>query len=54
MKTLSETVGFMLSDDYKERFIAEYEQIKIRYEGLLGMIKKWEAGTLPFTPTCPR
>lgn len=32
--TLAETVGFMNSTDYKERFIAEYYQTKIRYEKL--------------------
>lgn len=31
---LKETVPYMLSDDYKERFKAEYHQTKIRYERL--------------------
>lgn len=31
---LKETVPYMLSEDYKERFIAEYRQTKIRYERL--------------------
>ena len=34
MKDLSETVTYMCSDDYKERFLAEYWQTKIRYEKL--------------------
>lgn len=34
MKNLKETIPFMTSADYKERFIAEYWQLKIRYEKL--------------------
>lgn len=34
MKELKETVELMTSTDYKERFIAEYHQLKIRYEKL--------------------
>lgn len=50
---LKETVEMMLSEDYKERFKAEYYQVKIRLEKLEAMIKKYDAGTLDFTPTCP-
>ena len=52
--TLAETATLMTSSDYKERFMAEYMQIKNRYEGLKRMVEKWDAGTLEFTPTCPR
>lgn len=31
---LKDTVNGMLSEDYKERFVAEYQQTKIRYEKL--------------------
>ena len=51
---LPATAIFMISDDYKDRFLAEYKQLKIRYDGLSNMIKNWENGTLTFTPTCPR
>lgn len=34
MKYLSDTTAYMTSKDYKERFIAEYVQTKIRYEKL--------------------
>lgn len=34
VQELKETVPEMLSEDYKERFIAEYKQTKIRYERL--------------------
>ena len=52
--TLQDTVALMNSADYKERFKAEYAQLVIRYEGLKGMLKKWDDGTLEFEPTCPR
>ena len=32
--TLNDTIEKMNSADYKERFIAEYQQTKIRYEKL--------------------
>ena len=52
--TLEETKDLMCSPDYKERFKAEYYQLKIRYEKLKAMCKKWDKGELDFTPTCPR
>ena len=53
-KTLKDTVELMNSTDYKERFIAEYEQLVTRYEGLLNMLYKWDRDELDFKPTCPR
>lgn len=52
MNDLSQTVNMMESNDYKERFKAEYWQTKIRYDKLHRMTIKYEAGTLDFTPTC--
>ena len=52
--TLEETKDLMCSPDYKERFKAEYYQLKIRYEKLKAMCEKWDKGGLDFTPTCPR
>lgn len=49
---LKETVSMMESEDYKERFKAEYLQLKIRMTGLGNMLKKYKEGTLPFTPSC--
>ena len=49
---LKDTVELMNSDDYKERFKAEYYQTKVRYEKLHKMTIKYEAGTLDFTPNC--
>lgn len=40
----------MLSDDYKERFRAEYWQTKIRYNKLHNMVVRYEAGNLDFDP----
>lgn len=49
---LSDTIEMMNSTDYKERFRAEYNQLKIRMEGLGAMLKKYREGTLAFTPSC--
>ena len=51
---LAATAELMVSSDYKERFKAEYIQLKNRYEGLQNMIRKWDNNKLNFTPTCPR
>ena len=40
----------MLSNDYKERFKAEYWQLKIRHDKLKKMVDNWDK--LDFTPTC--
>lgn len=54
MKELKETVEMMNSEDYKERFRAEYWQTYIRYVKLTDMVDKWEKGELNFTPTCKK
>lgn len=51
---LAKTCEGMVSPDYKERFKAEYLQLKNRLEGLKRMLKAWDDGKLNFTPTCPR
>lgn len=43
MKELRDTIQDMTSDDYKRRFVAEYEQTKIRYEKLKAINTKIEA-----------
>ena len=50
---LKDTIALMTSSDYKQRFIAEYYQTKIRYEKLNAMIDKFYKNQLDFTPTCP-
>ena len=47
---LKDTIEMMLGSDYKERFKAEYWQLKIRYDKLQKMVDNWEK--LDFTPTC--
>lgn len=51
---LKQTVELMNSSDYKERFKAEYYQLKIRYDKLHNMCEKWDKDELDFTPTCSR
>lgn len=51
---IEETIVMMVSDDYKERFKAEYYQLKIRYEKLKKICDDWDNGKLDFKPTCPR
>lgn len=52
IEELADTKSMMCSDDYKERFQAEYCQTKLRYIKLHDMCVKYEAGTLDFTPNC--
>ena len=57
---LKDTIELMNSSDYKDRFKAEYYQLKIRYEKLHNMLIKYHAGLqngdvtkyLGFEPKC--
>ena len=49
---LEDTVQAMFSLDYKDRFRAEYIQLKIRMIALGNMLKKYKEGELDFTPSC--
>lgn len=49
---LKDTIEQMNSEDYKDRFIAEYCQVKIRYNKLHSILIKYEAKTLDFEPKC--
>ena len=49
---LKDTVELMKSNDYKDRFRAEYYQLKIRIDGLYNMLKKWKRRELNFEPKC--
>jgi len=51
---LRDTIEMMDSEDYKERFKAEYQQNVIRYKKLAAMLEKWDNGELNFKPACPR
>lgn len=50
--TLEDTIDLMKSDNYRIRFVAEFIQLKIRYNKIHKTIVKYNAGTLEFTPTC--
>ncbi len=43
--TLEMTIDLMNSDDYKERFKAEYAQTLIRLRKLNNMLNKYDEGT---------
>lgn len=49
---LKDTIKLMESKDYKERFKAEYYQVKIRWEKLGDLIHEYNCGTLNFKPKC--
>ena len=53
--TYEESAKAMFSDDYKERFIAEYVQVTTRADRLLEMVVRYRAGAdkLGFKPACP-
>lgn len=50
---LKDTIELMLSDNYKDRFKAEYYQLKTRRDKLHAMIVKYAVGSLDFEPSCP-
>lgn len=54
VRPLNDTTLLMVSTDYKDRFKAEYIQLKTRLKGLNTMLHNWDNGKLSFTPTCPR
>lgn len=49
---LTDTIEMMNSNDFKERFRAEFHQLKIRRDGLQNMLVKYKNDELPFTPNC--
>ena len=49
---LHDIIGLMCSEDYKDRFKAEYLQLKMRYNKLHNMVVKYEADKLEFKPSC--
>lgn len=49
---LKETVEMMNSEDYRERFRAEWLQVKIRIDSLEKMLMGYKNNTLKFTPSC--
>lgn len=51
--SLADTVEGMTSEDYKERFKAEFDQLCIRIDKLHNLVEAWDNGELDFEPSCP-
>ena len=51
---LKDTVEMMNSEDFKERFKAEYYQLSVRLDSLTNMLIKWENNMLDFEPKCSK
>lgn len=49
---LKDTIKLMQSEDYKDRFKAEYWQTKIRADKLRTMLAKYVSYELDFKPNC--
>lgn len=52
MISLEDTKEMMVSQDYRERFVAEYIQLYVRSAKLGQMLNNWKR--LDFTPKCPK
>lgn len=49
---LKDTVELMTSDDYNDRFRAEYYQLEVRIDKLQTMLEKYKNNKLDFVPKC--
>ena len=49
---LERLIELMKSEDYKDRFRAEYYQLEDRIDKLVNMLEEYKTGTLNFTPSC--
>lgn len=51
---IGEAAKLAMSEDYKERFIGEYAELRIRHDRLNNFLKKWKDNETPLclTPTC--
>lgn len=52
--SFTDAIEMMQSENYKDRFRAEYYQLVIRYNKLVEILEKWDNNTLEFEPTCNR
>lgn len=50
---IREIAHLLVSDDYKQRFVGEYWELKVRLDKLEDMLRKEELGLLGFKPDCP-
>lgn len=53
INTLEDTAALMQSTDYRDRFRAEYHQVRIRYYKLRAMVEQMDKGKLDFKLACP-
>ena len=51
---LKDTIEMMTSEDFKERFKAEYYQLSFRLDSLTDMLIKWDNNMLDFEPKCSK
>ena len=51
---LKDTIEMMISEDFKERFKAEYYQLLFRLNTLKSMLFLWENNMLDFVPKCSK
>ena len=51
---LKDTVEMMNSEDFKERFKAEFYQLSLRLYSLTSMLYKWKNNMLDFEPKCSK
>lgn len=49
---LNDTIELMESENYRDRFKAEYYQVKIRHDKLGAMLEKYDKNELDFKPKC--
>lgn len=54
VRPLNDSVLLIVSTDYKDRFKAEYIQLKTRIDNLKTMMHNWDMEQLSFIPSCPR
>ena len=47
-------IEMMTSEDFKERFKAEYYQLLFRIDALRDMLIKWENNMIDFEPKCSK
>lgn len=50
--SIDKIIELMKSEDYKDRFKAEYYQLYDKHNKLSEMLEKYKAGTLDFFPKC--
>lgn len=54
IRSLNDSALLMVSTDYKDRFKAEYIQLKTRLKCLKTMLHDWDNEQLSFIPSCPQ